>query len=199
MSKNLQYQQQKCNEIIYRFQQRPNNEYAMEISPLRKTTIIHRFESQANNIKKNNNKFINNSKINSNVNSSLMEKNLHRSTVARNLVNSKPNITIKSINETIEITPDVRKCLRPTINKINEDKKRALQQQHDVEDIHGPYNFRKLLRPAEYLPTESLRKRKGRLSSNGIMISKDKIPVKYIKRRAPLIPNINNKIVINRK
>lgn len=70
----------------------------------------------------------------------------------------------------------------------------------DAEDINGPYNFRKLLRPAEYLPTESLRKRKcGQLLRNNNNNNNNLLPLPIkdkivelknnVKRRAPLAPN----------
>ncbi|XP_014227640.1 myosin-IIIb-like isoform X2 [Trichogramma pretiosum] len=135
----------------------------------------------------------------SNMNSSNFH---HKPVTPRNLVNVRANIAIKSINDRmVGITPDLRKFLRPTITKINQEEKRkvnAIQVQQDSEDINGPYNFRKLLRPARYLPTESLRKRKG--ASDGLPVVKDKLVAgKPIKRRAPLAPNISGKIILERK
>ncbi|XP_031788630.1 myosin-IIIb isoform X2 [Nasonia vitripennis] len=187
---------------------RPNNgnERKSELSRLPKTKLVDRLSSQENNKNNsnhnNNNNKINNNKINNN--NGFPEKNRQKPVVARNLVNSRPTLAVKSINETMGITPDLRKLLRPTVTKINEDKRKPSpvqqqQQPHDGEDINGPYNFRKLLRPAEYLPTESLRKRKGGLACNGAPIAKDKVPGKHVKRRAPLAPNVNGKIVVSRK
>lgn len=65
------------------------------------------------------------------------------------------------------------------------------------EDLNGPYNFRKLLRPAEYLPTESLRKRKGGYACQSAVPDK-KPPHKPLKRRAPPVP-LQNRIVSTRK
>lgn len=89
----------------------------------------------------------------------------------------------------------VRDLLRPTVTQNRQENKNV---EYDIEDLHGPYNFRQLLRPAEYLPTESLRKRKGGLTCNEVQIPKDKVPQKHVKRRAPLPPN-QDKIVVSRK
>ncbi|XP_061940361.1 myosin-IIIb isoform X4 [Apis cerana] len=92
------------------------------------------------------------------------------------------------------IPNDLRQILKPTVQKRQE----IFKVDYDPEDINGPYNFRQLLRPAEYLPTESLRKRKGGLACNGVPPSKDELPKKHVKRRAPLAPN-QNKIVNGKK
>nr|XP_012145788.1 PREDICTED: myosin-IIIb isoform X2 [Megachile rotundata] len=89
---------------------------------------------------------------------------------------------------------DLRQVLRPTVIQ----KPEIFKVDYDPEDINGPYNFRQLLRPAEYLPTESLRKRKGGIACNGVSVAKDKLPEKHVKRRAPSAPN-QNKIVHGKK
>ncbi|KAL6261975.1 hypothetical protein P5V15_007059 [Pogonomyrmex californicus] len=90
--------------------------------------------------------------------------------------------------DTFNIAANLRQLLRPTmIEKRQENAK----NEYDTEDINGPYNFRQLLRPTGYLPTESLRKRKGGIVSNGMPLSKEKVPEKHIKRRAPLAPTQN--------
>lgn len=141
------------------------------------------------------------SKINNNNNNknSFFEKNRQS-----NIINAKPNaMIVKRINDSSGvITPELRKLLRPTVigNKLANDEKKLQQQNSEVEDLNGPYNFRKLLRPAEYLPTESLRKRKSGSGYGEIVpiTIKDKVPGKNnLKRRAPLAPN-NNKIIVNR-
>lgn len=93
--------------------------------------------------------------------------------------------------DTFGIPVDLRQLLRPTVVQKQPE---VIKVDYDPEDLNGPYNFRQLLRPAEYLPTESLRKRKGGQASNGVPVSKDKIPEKHVKRRAPLAPN-QNKLV----
>ncbi|XP_015595858.1 myosin-IIIb isoform X2 [Cephus cinctus] len=87
---------------------------------------------------------------------------------------------------------DLRYLLRPT---ITQNRRESVKVEYDIEDINGPYNFRQLLRPAEYLPTESLRKRKGGIACNGIQLPKDKLSEKHVKRRAPLAPNLNQVLV----
>ncbi|XP_034180215.2 myosin-IIIb isoform X1 [Osmia lignaria lignaria] len=96
--------------------------------------------------------------------------------------------------DTRGIPTDLRQVLRPTAVR----KQEIIKVDYDPEDINGPYNFRQLLRPAEYLPTESLRKRKGGVACNGVSVSKDKVPEKHVKRRAPLAPN-QNKLVHAKK
>ncbi|XP_058807301.1 myosin-IIIb-like isoform X2 [Phymastichus coffea] len=187
---NRQNHQQHRDKMIK--QQRHNNnnvgERKNELSRLPMTNLIDRISSQDNNYNITNNNNNNNNKIIIND----QDKNRQRPIIARNLVNSHPTIAVRSINDTIGITPDLRKFLRPT--KVNEEKK--MLQQQDTEDINGPYNFRKLLRPAEYLPTESLRKRKG---CNGATAVKEKVTGKQVKRRAPPAPNVNCRIVGSRK
>jgi len=89
--------------------------------------------------------------------------------------------------DTVNIAANLRQLLRPTVMEKRQENARA---EYDAEDINGPYNFRQLLRPTGYLPTESLRKRKGGLLvSNGLPLPKDKVPEKHVKRRAPLAPS----------
>ena len=189
-------------------QPRPtNNNNNNGVSRLPKTKLVDRLSSQENNINNNNTRISNNKNRISNGSSGNVIVVNKRPIVTRNLVNSRPSLAVKSIEDnTVSITPDLRKLLRPTVTKINEDKKKSSlaqqqQQQNDgAEDINGPYNFRKLLRPAGYLPTESLRKRKGGgLACNGAPVVKDKVPGKHVKRRAPLAPNPSSKIVVSRK
>ncbi|KAK9300084.1 hypothetical protein QLX08_007125 [Tetragonisca angustula] len=97
--------------------------------------------------------------------------------------------------DTFGISTDLRQILKPTVVQKRQE---IFKIDYDPEDINGPYNFRQLLRPTEYLPTESLRKRKGSLACNGVATSKDKVPEKHVKRRAPLAPN-QNKLVNTRK
>lgn len=85
------------------------------------------------------------------------------------------------------IAANLRQLLRPTV--IEKQLHSIKKIEYDAENVNGPYNFRHLLRPTGYLPTESLRKRKGELVSNGVPLPKDKIPEKHIKRKAPLPPN----------
>lgn len=96
-------------------------------------------------------------------------------------------------NFNIAVNP--RQFLRPT--KI-EKRQESAKVECETEDINGPYNFRKFLRPTTYLPTESLRKRKSRLVSNGVPLPKDKVPEKHMKRRAPLAPT-QNKVTNGKK
>lgn len=90
--------------------------------------------------------------------------------------------------DTFNIAVNLRQLLRPT---VIEKRQESVKVEYDAEDINGPYNFRQLLRPTGYLPTESLRKRKGGLVSNGVPLPKDKVPEKHVKRRAPLAPTQN--------
>lgn len=87
--------------------------------------------------------------------------------------------------DNLHIPANLRQLLRPT---VIEKRQESAKVEYDAEDINGPYNFRQLLRPTRYLPTESLRKRKGGLVSNGVPLPKDKVPEKHVKRRAPLAP-----------
>ncbi|KAG7210389.1 hypothetical protein KM043_011922 [Ampulex compressa] len=88
--------------------------------------------------------------------------------------------------DTFGIPANLRQLLKPTMIQKKQD---GLKAEYDSEDIDGPYNFRQLLRPAEYLPTESLRKRKVGLMRNGVSVPKEKLPEKHVKRRAPLAPS----------
>ncbi|XP_076293572.1 myosin-IIIb isoform X2 [Lasioglossum baleicum] len=97
--------------------------------------------------------------------------------------------------DTFGIPVDLRQLLRPT---VVQKRPEVMKVDYDPEDLNGPYNFRQLLRPAEYLPTESLRKRKGGQASNGVPVSKDKVPEKHVKRRAPLAPNQNKLVNANK-
>ncbi|XP_012256582.2 myosin-IIIb-like isoform X3 [Athalia rosae] len=89
-------------------------------------------------------------------------------------------------------SPEMRGLLRPTNVQV---RVAATKNDYHAEDTSGPYNFRQLLRPAEYLPTESLRKRKGGLSSvNPLYIHQQPaLAEKNVKRRAPLAPNMNQR------
>ena len=185
-----------------------NNVNKMDRAP--KTKMVDRINSQENNntivysnrlnnVSHNNNN--NDNKVsNFNINNGILDKTRQqRPLMQRNIVNGRPKV--KSINDTtIGITPDLRKFLRPTVTKINQDDKKKINQNQDNEDTNGPYNFRKLLKPAGYLPTESLRKRKGAMMSNGASPpAKEKVCGKPVKRRAPLAPNVNSKTVVGRK
>lgn len=98
--------------------------------------------------------------------------------------------------DTYNIAANLRQLLRPT---VIEKRQEISKVEYDAEDINGPYNFRQLLRPTGYLPTESLRKRKGGgLVSNRVPLPKDKVPEKHVKRRAPLAP-AQNKLVNGKK
>lgn len=97
--------------------------------------------------------------------------------------------------DTFNIAANLRQLLRPT---VIEKRQEVNKVEYDAEDINGPYNFRQLLRPTGYLPTESLRKRKGGLVSNRVPLPKDKVPEKHVKRRAPLAP-AQNKLVNGKK
>lgn len=89
----------------------------------------------------------------------------------------------------VNIATDLRQLLRPSATEKRQDDANA---EYDAEDINGPYNFRRLLRPTGYLPTESLRKRKGALvSRGGLPLPRDNVPEKHVKRRAPLAPSRN--------
>lgn len=110
------------------------------------------------------------------------------------LVNCQNAINGRLARKDCDVPTDLRQVLRPTVIQ----KPEIFKVDYDPEDINGPYNFRQLLRPAEYLPTESLRKRKGGLACNGVSVAKDKLPEKHVKRRAPSAPN-QNKIVHGKK
>lgn len=113
----------------------------------------------------------------------------------QNAINGRLGVKKELGKAAFVIQSDVRQILRPTaIQKRQE----IFKVDYDPEDINGPYNFRQLLRPAEYLPTESLRKRKGGLACNGVSASKDKVPEKHVKRRAPLAPNQNKLVNANK-
>lgn len=120
----------------------------------------------------------------------------HQNNVAhKNGINRLTNV--KSTNQeqlqkdNFHIAANLRQLLKPT---VIEKRQESTKVEYDAEDINGPYNFRQLLRPTEYLPTESLRKRKGGLVSNGVPLPKDKVPEKHVKRRAPLAPTQNRLI-----
>lgn len=108
----------------------------------------------------------------------------HKNGINR-LANGKATNQEELQNDTF-IATNLRQLLRPAVIE-----KRQESVEYDTEDINGPYNFRQLLRPTEYLPTESLRKRKGGIVSNGVPLPKDKVPEKHVKRRAPLAPTHN--------
>ncbi|XP_076621103.1 myosin-IIIb isoform X1 [Colletes latitarsis] len=116
---------------------------------------------------------------------------INRSVAGQNAVGGRVGMRKELGKDTFGIPGDLRQLLRPTVVQKRQE---IIKVDYDPEDINGPYNFRQLLRPAEYLPTESLRKRKGGLACNGVPVSKDKIPEKHVKRRAPLAPN-QNKLV----
>lgn len=116
--------------------------------------------------------------------------NKQRSIVSvQNIVNgSKMAVVAEETGKTH--VPDLRYLLRPTVTQKRQENNK---NDYDNEDINGPYNFRQLLRPAEYLPTESLRKRKGGFVINGGPLLRDKVAGKNVKRKAPPVP-IQNKI-----
>ncbi|XP_011865309.1 PREDICTED: myosin-IIIb-like isoform X1 [Vollenhovia emeryi] len=111
----------------------------------------------------------------------------HKNGINR-LANGKATNQGQHQNDTFNISTNLRHLLRPTVIEKRQENAKA---EYDTEDINGPYNFRQLLRPTEYLPTESLRKRKGGIVSNGVPLPKDKVPEKHVKRRAPLAPTQN--------
>lgn len=97
----------------------------------------------------------------------------------------------------IELAADLRRAhLKPA--KLVLDRRVEIRRIECYdEDMNGPYNFRKLLKPAEYLPTETLRKRKGGLvvvpNGNVNVIASHKVGemmmmMKHVKRRAPCAP-----------
>lgn len=116
---------------------------------------------------------------------------MNRSVASQNAVNDRLAARNDLGKDAFGIPVDLRQLLRPTVVQKRQE---SFQKDYDSEDINGPYNFRQLLRPAEYLPTESLRKRKGGLACNGTPIPRDKAPGQHVKRRAPLVPS-QNKIV----
>ncbi|CAL7948662.1 unnamed protein product [Xylocopa violacea] len=113
----------------------------------------------------------------------------------QNAINGRLGAKKELAKDALGIPDDLRQVLRPSAVQKRQE---IIKVNYDPEDINGPYNFRQLLRPAEYLPTESLRKRKGGLACNGVSVSKDKVPEKHVKRRAPLAPN-QNKLVHSKK
>ncbi|XP_076234684.1 myosin-IIIb isoform X3 [Calliopsis andreniformis] len=126
------------------------------------------------------------------VNRSVAGQNgVNRPVVGQNAVNDRLGVKKELSKDAFGIPADLRQLLRPT---VVQKRPEIIKVDYDPEDINGPYNFRQLLRPAEYLPTESLRKRKGGLACNGVQAAKDKVPEKHVKRRAPLAPS-QNKLV----
>lgn len=116
---------------------------------------------------------------------------VNRLVVSQTAVNGRLGVKKEQGKDAFGIPADLRQLLKPT---VIQKRPEIIKVDYDPEDINGPYNFRQLLRPAEYLPTESLRKRKGGLACNEVQASKDKVPEKHVKRRAPLAPN-QNKLV----
>ncbi|XP_017761248.1 PREDICTED: myosin-IIIb-like isoform X2 [Eufriesea mexicana] len=116
------------------------------------------------------------------------KKGIERLINCQNVINGRLCARKELGKDTFGIPVNLRQILKPTVVQKRQE---ILKVDYDPEDINGPYNFRQLLRPAEYLPTESLRKRKGGLACNGVSASKDKVPEKHVKRRAPLAPNQN--------
>ncbi|XP_046413203.1 myosin-IIIb-like isoform X2 [Neodiprion fabricii] len=123
-----------------------------------------------------------------------MENGLkHRPVIGHNIMNGnnayhKAAIPAPREKYPYQASPELRYLLRPTVER-SRSQEGPRTNDYTNEDMNGPYNFRQLLRPAEYLPTESLRKRKGGFSVNGISIPKQAPPEKHVKRRAPLAPN----------
>lgn len=114
----------------------------------------------------------------------------------QNAINDRLAVEKKELGkDKYGIPVDLKQILRPAAVQKRQE---IFKVNYDPEDINGPYNFRQLLRPAEYLPTESLRKRKGGLACNGVTPSKDKVPEKHVKRRAPLAPNQNKFVNVNK-
>ncbi|KAI4486879.1 hypothetical protein M0802_012249 [Mischocyttarus mexicanus] len=155
-----------------------------------------------NNIINNNNnknhKNMNNINNNNNNNNNQVKNGLDRFVVNQNAMNGRILFRKDLWKNGFGVQVDVRHLLRPTVVEKRQENRLV---EYDAEDINGPYNFRQLLRPAEYLPTESLRKRKGGAGiacNNVAAISKDKLPEKHVKRKAPLAPD-QNKIVVNVK
>jgi len=117
------------------------------------------------------------------------ENNVDYKNDINRLANGKATNQKQLQKDIFNTTTNLRQLLRPT---VIEKRQESAKTEYDTEDINGPYNFRQLLRPTEYLPTESLRKRKGGIvSNNGVLLPKDKIPEKHVKRRAPLAPTEN--------
>lgn len=113
----------------------------------------------------------------------------HQSNVDhKNGINRLANENVSDQEQLQNMATNLRQLLRPTVIEKPQER---VKTEYDTEDINGPYNFRQLLRPTEYLPTESLRKRKGGIVSNGVPLPKEKIPEKHVKRRAPLAPTQN--------
>lgn len=121
------------------------------------------------------------------------QNNVDRKNGINRLANGKSTDQKQLQKDNFNIAANLRQLLRPTVIE-----KRQENTKVDTEDINGPYNFRQLLRPTGYLPTESLRKRKGGLVSNGVPLPKDKVPEKHVKRRAPLAPT-QNRLVNGKK
>lgn len=114
----------------------------------------------------------------------------------QNAINGRLGVGKKDLGkDRYGIPVELKQILRPAAVQKRQE---IFKVNYDPEDINGPYNFRQLLRPAEYLPTESLRKRKGSLACNGVTPSKDKVPEKHVKRRAPLAPNQNKFVNANK-
>lgn len=116
---------------------------------------------------------------------------MNRKLIDLDVANARLGVKKELGKDSYGIPADLRQLLRPTVVQKRQE---IIKVDYDSEDLNGPYNFRQLLRPAEYLPTESLRKRKGGQACNGVPVSKDKVPEKHVKRRAPLAPN-QNKLV----
>ncbi|XP_078034391.1 myosin-IIIb isoform X2 [Augochlora pura] len=116
---------------------------------------------------------------------------MNRKLIDLDVANARLGVKKELGKDSYGIPADLRQLLRPTVVQKRQE---IIKVDYDSEDLNGPYNFRQLLRPAEYLPTESLRKRKGGQGCNGVPVSKDKVPEKHVKRRAPLAPN-QNKLV----
>lgn len=114
----------------------------------------------------------------------------HKNGINR-LTNGKSTDQEQLQRDNFHIAANLRQLLRPT---VIEKRQETAKVEYDDQDINGPYNFRQLLRPTEYLPTESLRKRKGGLVSNGVPLPKDKVSEKHVKRRAPLAPTQNRPV-----
>lgn len=123
------------------------------------------------------------------------QNNVDRKNGINRLANGKSTDQEQLQKDNFNIAANLRQLLRPT---VVEKRRESSKVEYDAEDINGPYNFRQLLRPTGYLPTESLRKRKGGLVSNGVPLPKDKVPEKHVKRRAPLAPT-QNKLVNGKK
>ncbi|XP_020280531.1 myosin-IIIb-like isoform X2 [Pseudomyrmex gracilis] len=113
------------------------------------------------------------------------QNNVNHKNGINRLANGKSPDQEELRKDTYNIAANLRQLLRPTVIEKRQENAKV---ERDAEDINGPYNFRQLLRPTGYLPTESLRKRKGGIVSNGVPLPKDKVPEKHVKRRAPLAP-----------